>query len=399
MDQLQISKRAQEVIASPIRKFFPLIQEAESRGIKVCKLNVGDPDLPVPPIFFQTLRKYHKKTLGYAPSPGLKEHTAAWQKYYKGFGVNLSAANIIPTVGGAEAILLALEAVADFGDEVLVFEPLYTSYKAFAKITGIKLIPITLSIENDFALPPISEIEKKISPKTRAVVIINPDNPTGKLWSDKELDAVIKVAKAHGLFIISDETYREIRFDGKKPGCLLAKNQARQNVILCDSVSKRFSMPGARIGCVASFNNSVMAGILKFAQARLSAGTLEQLATIPLLTNSRPYTGKIQKEYLRRRNVVAEGLRQIPGIKFKPAQGAFYQAVKLPVKSAEDFVKFMISDFSYKGRTVMVTPMRDFYLTLGLGQNEIRIAYVLNMADLKRALEVLKKGLETYCSK
>lgn len=392
---LKVSKRAQNVIASPIRKFLPLMQEAVKRGTHIYKLNVGDPDLEPPTQFLKVIKDYKEPTLGYAPSPGILKHTSAWLKYYKQFGANLEMENVIPTVGCAEAIMLALLAVADVGDEIIVFEPLYASYKSFSVIAGIKLVPILLPIEKNFALPDSSIIEKKITKKTKAVVVINPDNPTGKLWSEKELSNIIKIAKKHHLFIISDETYREIRFDGKKPTCLLARKDARSNIIVCDSVSKRFSMPGARIGCVASFNKEVMQSILKFAQARLSAGTLEQIGTVPLLENSSGYTSKITKEYKQRRNVVAEGLSKMPAV-FKPAMGAFYQAVGLPVQDAEDFVKFMISEFSYQNKTVMVTPMEDFYITKGRGKNQIRIAYVLNTKDLKQAMEILRRGLEAF---
>jgi aspartate aminotransferase len=265
-------------------------------------------------------------------------------------------------------------------------------------MTGIKLVPILLPIEKNFAMPDVKEIEKKITQRTKAIVVINPDNPTGKLWTEKELSAVVKLAKKHNLFIISDETYREIRFDGKKPSCLLTRKDARQNIIVCDSVSKRFSMPGARIGCVASYNKEVMASVLKFAQARLSAGTLEQLGTVPLLENSKGYTTKVTKEYHKRRDVVAAGLAKMPTV-FKPAMGAFYQAVGLPVKNAEDFVRFMISEFRYKNQTVMVTPMEDFYITPGRGRNQIRIAYVLNTKDLTEAMDVLRRGLEAFLKK
>lgn len=373
-----------------------MMLEAEKRGIKIYKINVGDPDLLPPPEFYREIKRHLAGNLGYAPSPGIASHVAAWQEYYSQMGVNLQPGNIIPTQGGAEAILLAMQAVADQGDEVVVFEPLYVSYRSFAAMAGIKLVPVTLSIANNFSLPSVSVLKNKITSRTKAIVIVNPDNPTGKLWSKKELDQIIQVAKKHNLYIISDETYREIRFDGKKFSCLLTRKDAAENIILCDSVSKRFSMPGARIGCVASFNKEIMSSVLKFAQARLSAGTLEQLALVPLIKNSRSYTRKVQKEYLRRRNAVAAGLKNIPGAVFRPAQGAFYQAVKLPVKSAEDFVKFMISEFQYKGATVMVTPMKDFYLTLGLGENEVRIAYVLNVKDLSAAMDVLHRGLIAY---
>ncbi len=395
MKKLEVSRRGQNVIASPIRKFLPFMQAAEAKGTHVYRLNVGDPDLSPPVQFLKTIKKYNHPTLYYAPSPGIRAHSQAWIKYYKQFGVKLELENLLPTVGCAEAIMLALQAVADTGDEIIVFEPLYASYKSFSVMTGIKLVPVLLPIENNFALPDEKVIEKKISKKTKAIVVINPDNPTGKLWSKQELATIIKIAKKHNLFIISDETYREIRFDGRPGECLLTRTAARQNIIVCDSVSKRFSMPGARIGCVVSYNKSVMQAILKFAQARLSAGTLEQLGTVPLLNNSKGYTGKITKEYHKRRDIVAAGLSKIPTL-FKPAQGAFYQAVGLPVKDAEDFVKFMIGEFSYKGATVMVTPMKDFYISEGKGLNEIRIAYVLNAKDLKKAMEVLAKGVEAY---
>lgn len=398
MLKLQVSKRARNVIASPIRKFLPLMQEAQKKGVHIFKLNVGDPDLEPSPQFFEIIKSYKEKIIGYAPSPGIVKHSQAWVEYYKQFGVKLELSNIIPTVGCAEAIMLAMQAVADAGDEIIVFEPLYTSYKSFSVMAGIKLVPILLPLAKNFAMPNIKEVEKKITKKTKAIVVINPDNPTGKLWSGKELSSVIKLAKKHKLFIISDETYREIRFDGKKPVCLLSKKEARANIIVCDSVSKRFSMPGARIGCVASCNKEVMQSILKFAQARLSAGTLEQLGTVPLLLNSKPYVNKIVKEYKKRQAIVAEGLFKMPAV-FKPAMGAFYQAVGLPVKDAEDFVKFMISKFQYKGKTVMVTPMQDFYITPNKGKNEIRIAYVLNTKDLKEAMEVLRRGLKAYLKK
>jgi aspartate aminotransferase len=399
MSKLQVSKRGRDVIASPIRKFLPYVQAAEKKGIKVFKINVGDPDLVPPQEFFKVIRAYAGKTLPYTPSPGIPAHTAAWQTYFKQFGVELPMSGIVPAVGCAEAILLAMQAVCDPGEELLVFEPLYASYKSFAVMTGIKLVPVLLPFEKNFALPSAAEIEKKITKKTKAVVVINPDNPTGKLWTEKELNTVVAIAKKHNLFIISDETYREIRFDGKKPTSLLANKAAREYVIVCDSASKRFTMPGARTGVVASFNTDVMHTILKFAQARLSTPTLEQLGLIPVLNNSKPYVTKLVKEYHKRRDVIAEGLAKIPGVVFKPAQGAIYQSLQIPVKESEDFVKFMISEFRYKGKTVMVTPMQDFYITPGRGHSEIRVAYVLDSKILKEAMEILREGLKTYLTK
>jgi len=396
---LQVSRRGQNVIASPIRKFLPLMQAAEDQGVKVFKINVGDPDLSPDPRFLAAIKKYHEPTIGYAPSPGIVPHMEAWQKYYRQFGVEIPLANMLPTVGCSEAIMLAMLAVADPGDEVVVFEPLYTNYKSFSVMAGIRLSPVLLPIEKNFALPAGSEIERKITKKAKAIVVINPDNPTGKLWSKKELDTIVGIAKKHNLFIISDETYREIRFDGKKPICLFTRTGARQNVIVCDSVSKRFSMPGARIGCISSFNNKVMATILKFAQSRLSAGTLEQVGLIPLLSNSKPYVGKTVKEYQKRQKVVAKGLDRITGAVFTPSMGAFYQTVELPIDDCEEFVKFMIGEFRYQNTTVMVTPMKDFYITRGKGTKQIRIAYVLNTEALAEAMEVLRRGVWAYNSK
>lgn len=398
MNKLQVSNRGQNVISSPIRKFLPLINATEAQGVKVFKLNVGDPDLSPSPKFLQEIKKYNKKTLGYAPSPGIKEHLLAWQEYYKQLGIKLETNQILPTVGCAEAIMFALQAVADQGDEVIVFEPFYVSYKSFSVMTGIKLVPVTLNIEKNFVLENVEELTKKITNKTKAIVIINPDNPTGKLWSREELDLIVKVAVKNNLFIISDETYREIRFSGK-PYCMLENKQARENIILVDSVSKRFSMPGARIGCICTYNMEVMQALLKFAQARLSAGTLEQLALVPMLKNSKAYVSKTVQEYKKRQAVVAKGLNKIPGVVFKPAQGAFYQAVKLPLKDAEEFVKFMITEFRFKNQTVIVTPMKDFYLTVGSGVSEVRIAYVINTKELATAMELLRRGLEEYISK
>lgn len=389
------SRRTQKLMASPIRKFLPLIRKAEQKGIKVFKLNVGDPDLAPPPQLLAAIKKYNQPNLGYAPSPGIAEHAAAWIKYYARFGVKLLPENIVPTVGGAEAIFLAMLAAADAGEEIIVFEPLYTSYKGFAVMADIKLVPVTLKAENNFALPEAEEIEKKITKKTRAIVVINPNNPTGAALSEKEIKTVIKVAKKHKLFIIADETYREIIFSGKQ-NCLLKYPAVKNNVILLDSVSKRFSCPGARIGCIASYNKDIMWAILKLAMIRLSAPTLEQYGTIPLLENSGPYTKKITAEYRRRRDLVLAGLKQIPGVRTQTPQGAFYLIAKLPVKSAEDFIKWLLEKFSYQGKTLLLTPTAEFYITPGQGKNEVRIAYVLNCAALKEAMVVLKKALESY---
>jgi aspartate aminotransferase len=392
---LNVSKRAESVIASPIRKFLPLVKAAEKKGIKIFKLNVGDPDLTPPSQLLATIKKYRQKNLGYAPSPGIAEHTGAWVKYYHHFGVNLKPENIIPTVGGAEAILLAMLAAADAGDEVIVFEPLYTSYKGFAAMADIKLVPVTLRVENNFALPSEKEITKKITKKTRAIIIINPNNPTGTILTDPEIKMVIKIAKQYKLFIISDETYREIVFSGK-PNSLLKYSQAKNCAIIVDSVSKRFSCPGARIGCIVSYNQAVVWAILKFAMIRLSVPTLEQYGLIPLLKNPGPYTKKITAEYRHRHDVVISALQKIPGVVCHSSQGAFYLVVKLPVQDAEQFIQWLLTKFSYQSKTLLLTPLAEFYVSPNKGKSEIRIAYVLNTQALKDAMMVFAQALKIY---
>jgi len=395
MKHIRISQRVNAVIASPIRKFLPLVLKAEARGIEVLKLNVGDPDIPPAPIFWQTIRRYRQGTLGYAPSPGISQHTQAWVKYYANFGLKLKPEQVIPTVGGAEAILFALLVTTDPGDEVLVFEPLYSSYKGFAAMCNIKLVPVTLKLENGFALPPKQALAKKVTSRTRAIVVVNPNNPTGTILSDKEMNNIADLSLQHGLFIITDETYREIVFKGKQKSLLQIK-RARPNTILVDSASKRFSMPGARIGSFVSYNPQVMEAALKLAMIRLSAPTLEQHALIPLLTRPRLFTRAITQEYRRRRDVIVKALRKIPGVTCYEPQGAFYLIAKLPVTNADDFVKFLLTEFGDRKQTILVTPAEDFYITPGLGRNEIRIAYVLNVKRLTRALELLKRSLAAY---
>lgn len=389
------SKRTQDLMVSPLRKFLPLVQKAEKKGIKIFKLNVGDPDITPPTSFLQTIKKYKQPNISYAPSPGISEHVQAWVKYYSGFGIKVKPENITPTIGCAEAMLLALITVANPGDEIIVFEPLYTSYKGFATMANVKLVPVTLKVENNFAIPSQKEIEKKITKKTKAILIINPNNPTGTALSKKEIATVIKVAKKHDLSIISDETYREILFTGQ-PTSLLKFPQAKNRLIVLDSASKRFSMPGARVGCIVSLNKDVSWAILKLAMIRLSVPTLEQYGLVPALNNSKPYTKKITAEYKKRCNVVFNALNKMPGVTCRKPQGAFYIIAKLPITNAEDFIKFLLTKFNYQGKTVLLTPASEFYVTKNIGKDEIRIAYVINTKKLKEAMVVLEKALEKY---
>lgn len=398
MTKLQVSQRTKRVIYSPIRKFLPLVLKAEGRGIEVLKINVGDPDIAPPPELWRAVRAYHPRNLNYAPSPGFREHTAAWIKYYSSFGLKLQPQNIIPTVGGAEAILFALMTVADPGDEIIVFEPLYSSYKGFAAMCNVKLVPITLKVDNGFALPPERTIAQKITKRTKAIVVVNPSNPTGTILTNKEINIIVNLSLKYGLFIIADETYREIVFQGRQKSFLQMK-RIRQNTILVDSASKRFSAPGARIGSFVSYNKSILEAGLKLAMIRLSAPTIEQHALIPLLKNSRAYTKKITSEYRRRRKVVVKALRQTPGVTCYQPQGAFYLVAKLPIANADDFIKFLLTEFSDRKQTILVTPAEDFYITPGLGSHEIRIAYVLNVKRLARAMTLLKLSLRSYLKK
>ena len=392
---LTVSARAKNVIASPIRKYAPLIKAAEDSGVKILKLHIGDPDLEAPPKILAAIRGYKAKTLPYAPSSGLPIHVAGWQAYYAGLGVDIAPANFVPTAGCAEAIQMAMMAVTDPGDDVLCFEPLYTGFKAAARMYGVNLVPVTLDVADNFKLPSAAEIEKRVTAKTKAVIVINPDNPTGKAWRKEELEAVLAIAGKRGLFVIADETYREIVFRGK-PSTMLSYAASRDRVIVVDSLSKRFSVPGARMGCVVSFNKDVMDGVLKFAMARLSTPTLEQLAVVPLLKDPAPYVKKVVAEYKARRDVVVGALSKMGGVTCGKPDGAFYVVARLPVSDADGFARFLINDFRKNGETVTVTPIKDFYASPDRGANEIRIALVRPPAVLKKGMALLADALVAW---
>lgn len=392
---LQVSARAKNVIASPIRKYVPLINAAEASGARFIKLHIGDPDLDAPPQILRAIRGYSAKTLPYAPSTGLPRHFAAWQTYYRALGVAITQEHFVPTAGCAEAIQIAMMAVTDPGDALLCFEPLYTGFKAAARMYGVDLVPVPLSVDDNFALPSADRIRRAVTPKTKAIIVINPDNPTGKAWSKAELEAVAQVAKEKGLFIIADETYREIVFKGK-PSTMLTLKAHRERVICVDSLSKRFSVPGARMGAVVSFNADVMDGVRKFAMARLSTPTVEQLAVVPLLENPTAYVRKAVAAYKARRDVVVQALSRMPGVTSGRPDGAFYVVARLPVPDADAFARFLINDYRKDGETISVTPIKDFYATPGRGLDEIRIALVRPPAVLKRAMTLLADALEKF---
>jgi aspartate aminotransferase len=392
----RISTRAEEAQFSPIRKFVPLLEAAKKKGLEVFELHIGQPDLETPKEILREIKNFKGKILSYTNSLGVLETRKAWQKYYKDLGINFDISEIIVTMGGSEAILFALAAICDPGEEVIVFEPFYSNYNGYASILGVRLKPVRTFAKNGFHLPPKKEILKKITKKTKGILICNPNNPTGTVYEREELKMVAKIAKEKNLFVLSDETYREFVYDGKKHYSMMEFPEIQDRVILLDSVSKRFNACGARIGSLASKNKKVIEGVTKFAQARLSPPMLEQLAVIPLLKNSKKYTRKIVKEYKKRRDVVFQALQKIPGVFCVKPSGAFYVTVKLPIKDSDDFAKWLLTNFSFKGKTVMVSPASGFYATPGAGKDEIRIAFVLSAEKLKQAIEILKMGLKEY---
>jgi aspartate aminotransferase len=390
------STRAREALPSPIRKLAPLADRARADGVHVYHLNIGQPDLSVPEALLEGIRHYDSHLIPYAPSPGVAETLSAWQHYYAQLGIELAREHLLVTTGGSEALLFAMMAVADPGDEILVFEPTYPNYFGFARMASIAIVPVTLSPENGYHLPSCSEIERHMTPRTRALLFSSPGNPTGAVFSYDELAVLSDVAARHGLFLISDETYREIVFDGDRTMSMLKVRETADQTIVVDSASKRFSATGARIGCLASRHPDVMSGVLKFAQARLSAPTVEQRALAPLLRASRVYTDPLADTYRRRRDVVFERLRSVPGVRVRQPEGAFYMLAVLPIDDGERFAAWLLSDFRLDGETVMIAPGDGFYATPDLGKQEARFAFVLEEASLERAMTILREALRVY---
>ena len=393
---LTLSKKAQAMPASPIRKLVPFADAAKKRGIKVYHLNIGQPDIASPKEALDAVKNNKLKVVEYAKSGGNDSLREGLARYYKGIGINVEAADINITNGGSEALQIALSVTCDPDDEVIVFEPFYTNYNSFALQNDVKLVPITTHIEDGFALPPMSEVEKHISPKTKGVVICNPGNPTGCLYTKEALLELGEIARKHGLFIFADEVYREFCYtDAPHFSCMHIPG-LEQNVILLDSVSKRYSLCGARIGYLVSRNKEVMAAVMRYAQARLCSPSYGQIAAEGALDAPASYFKAVRDEYIHRRDVLIDGLQKMKGVVAPRPMGAFYAAAQLPVDDAEKFAKWLLEEFSYNGETVMVAPMAGFYATPGLGRNQIRLAYVLKEEDLRHALVCLEKALETY---
>ena len=393
---LTLSKKAQAMPASPIRKLVPFADAAKKRGIKVYHLNIGQPDIESPKEALDAVKNNQLKVVAYAKSGGNDSLREGLARYYQGIGIDVEAADINITNGGSEALQIALSVTCNSDDEVIVFEPFYTNYNSFALQNDVKLVPITTHIEDGFALPPMSEVEKHITPKTKGVVICNPGNPTGCLYTKEALLELGEIAKKYGLFIFADEVYREFCYtDAPHFSCMHIPG-LEQNVILLDSVSKRYSLCGARIGYLVSRNKEVMAAVMRYAQARLCSPSYGQIAAEGALDAPASYFKAVRDEYIHRRDVLIEGLQQMPGVIAPRPMGAFYAAVQLPVDDSEKFAKWLLEEFNYNGETVMVAPMAGFYATPGLGRNQIRLAYVLKEEDLRHALVCLEKALETY---
>jgi len=393
---MQISHRGRTVQASPIRKFKPYADAALKAGVKVYFLNIGDPDILTPKPILDAVRNFNDPILSYGPAQGFLELREAIAAYFGGYGIALTPDNVIVTCGGSEAILLAFATVADCGDEIIIPEPFYTNYNGYASLANLTIVPLTLKIEDGYRLPSAAEFEAKITPRTKAIVLCSPNNPTGSVYSADELERVIGLCLKHDLFLIGDEVYKEFIYDGLTHKSILEFDAARDRTIVVDSISKRFSCCGARIGAVISRNTQVYESLLRFAQARLCPPSIEQRAAIAAYKMGLGYFEPVRKEYERRRDVLFEGLAAIPGVVVRKPQGAFYMSVRLPIKDAERFVLFMLNDFRLDNETVMVAPEAGFYGTPGKGLDEIRIAYVLNEDAIRRALVVFRAGLEKY---
>lgn len=393
---LELSSRVEKLKPSSIRKVIPYGNKALEKGIKIYYLNIGQPDIKTPKIFYEAIKEYNEPVLKYAPSSGLKELTMGIESYYKKRGINYESDDILIVNGGTEAISFALTAVCNYGDEVLMIEPYYANYNTFCELLGIKIETITTCAEDGFHLPKIEEFEKKITSKTKAIMLSNPSNPTGVIYTKDEMNIIKKIALENNLFIISDEVYREFFYDSNEPISFGSFKEIEDRVIIIDSISKRYSACGARIGCVISKNKDVMKGIFKLCQARLAVSTLDMVGAAALYKLPDSYFDIARKEYSSRREILHEELKKIPGIVSKKSEGAFYSVVKLPIKNAENFVIWLLEEYSLDNETVMLTPAEGFYKTEGLGENEIRISYAVNSEYLIRAINILKNGLDKY---
>lgn len=392
----KISERAHNMPASPIRKLVPFAEAAKKKGVKVYHLNIGQPDIKTPEIALNAIRNFDQKVIEYSHSAGNESYRKALAENYQKIGIDIDYTEIIITTGGSEAIIFSMLCCLNPGDEVIIPEPFYTNYNGFALQAGVKVVPITSGIDMGFALPPISEFEKKITPRTKAIMVCNPNNPTGYLYSKEELEQLQELILKYDLYLFADEVYREFCYDGNEHFSVMKLKGIENNVVMIDSVSKRYSECGVRIGAMISKNKNLMTAALKYAQARLSPPSLGQAAGEASLQTPKEYFTEVYDEYIARRNFVINALNKIPGVKAPMPQGAFYTIIGLPIDDADKFCQWLLEEFEYNNETVMLAPATGFYATPGLGKNEVRIAYVLKIEDLANAVNCLEKALKIY---
>ncbi len=392
----QISSKAHDMPASPIRKLVPFSEAAKKLGRKVYHLNIGQPDIETPQVVRDKMKQLDLKVVEYSNSDGIAAYRDGLVNYYSSKNIALQRENVMVTTGGSEALVFAFMTCFNPGDEVIIPEPFYANYNGFAVMAGVKVVPVMSYIETGFALPPIEEFEKLITPKTKGILICNPGNPTGYLYSQQELDQLRDVVKKHDLFLMADEVYREFAYDGALPTSVMNLSGIEDNAIMIDSVSKRYSMCGARIGALVTKNRLVMAAALKFAQARLSPPTFGQMASLYALETPQSYFDGVVEEYVERRDILVEGLNKIPGVICPKPKGAFYCIAQLPIDNSDTFCQWMLEKFEHNNQTVMMAPATGFYSTPAPGMQQVRLAYVLNKESLKAAIECLDAALKVY---
>jgi aspartate aminotransferase len=391
-----ISKKGLSMPQSPIRKLVPFAEQAVKKGKSIYYLNIGQPDIKTPKIALQAVKESNIEVLAYSRSEGSETYREKIATYYGKHDIAVKHDDIIVTTGGSEALLFAFGSIMDVDDEIIIPEPFYANYNGFSTASGVNVIPVMSKIENNFALPPIEEFEKLITPKTKAILICNPGNPTGYLYSEEEIQKLAAIVKKHDLFLIADEVYREFTYDGNVHYSVMQEPGLEDYAIMIDSVSKRYSMCGARVGCLVSKNKNVIQTALKFAQARLSPPTLAQIASEAALETPQSYFDNVIEEYVDRRNILIRELQKIEGVKVAKPKGAFYCVVQLPIKNSDHFAQWLLEDFHVNNETVMVAPAGGFYSTPGIGLNQIRIAYVLKKESLIKAVNILKEALKVY---
>ncbi|MFT5892418.1 MAG: aspartate aminotransferase [Dokdonia sp.] len=391
-----ISNKGQIMPQSPIRKLVPYAEAAKARGVQIHHLNIGQPDIKTPQVALDAVKNNSIEVLAYSHSAGFASYRDKLAIYYKKNGIDVDSEDIIVTTGGSEALLFAMGSVTDPGDQIIIPEPFYANYNGFATASGVEVVPVISNIDSGFALPPIADFEKLITSKTKAIVICNPGNPTGYLYSEDEIKQLAALVKKHDLFLIADEVYREFAYDGLKHHSVMTQRDIDAHTIMIDSVSKRYSMCGARIGCIVSRNKELIGTAMKFAQARLSPPTFAQVASEAALETPASYFTDVIDEYVSRRNTLIAGLETIPGVKVAKPKGAFYCIAELPVNNADAFAQWLLEDFNLDGKTIMVAPAAGFYSSEGVGLNQVRIAYVLEESLLKEAVEILREALQQY---